>query len=133
MGCQRQVMDRTGFVARVGVHRPDARRRHSRHRNSLTDDRYFATRAIVLDDRRTVVTVEFVADTYDEMLQHVERLAKNTAVKFAISPSIDIHWPLALERRKSGCRLRRNFKVYATHKVDDPRKVVVAHRRANVG
>ncbi len=27
---------------------------------SLTDDRYFATRAVVLDDRRTVVTVEFV-------------------------------------------------------------------------
>jgi hypothetical protein len=68
---------------------------------SLTDDRYFATRAIVLDDRRTVVTVEFVCDTYDEMLQHVERLAKNTAVKFAISPSIDIHWPLALERRRA--------------------------------
>jgi len=68
---------------------------------SLTDDRYFATRAIVLDDRRTVVTVEFVCDTYDEMLQHVEGLAKNTAVKFAISPSIDIHWPLALERRKA--------------------------------
>ena len=68
---------------------------------SLTDDRYFATRAIVLDDRRTVVTVEFVCDTYDEMLQHVERLAKNTAIKFAISPSIDIHWPLALERRRA--------------------------------
>ena len=68
---------------------------------SLTDDRYFATRAVVLDDRRTVVTVEFVCDTYDEMLQHVERLAKNTAIKFAISPSIDIHWPLALERRRA--------------------------------
>ena len=68
---------------------------------SLTDDRYFATRAVVLDDRRTVVTVEFVADTYSEMLNHVERLAKNTATKFAISPSIDIHWPLALERRRA--------------------------------
>jgi hypothetical protein len=68
---------------------------------SLTDDRYFATRAVVLDDRRTVVTVEFVCDTYDEMLQHVERLAKNTTIKFAISPSIDIHWPLALERRRA--------------------------------
>ena len=68
---------------------------------SLTDDRYFATRAVVLDDRRTVVTVEFVCDTYDEMLRHVERLAKNTAIKFAISPSIDIHWPLALERRRA--------------------------------
>ena len=68
---------------------------------SLTDDRYFATRAVVLDDRRTVVTVEFVCDTYNEMLQHVERLAKNTAIKFAISPSIDIHWPLALERRRA--------------------------------
>ena len=68
---------------------------------SLTDDRYFATRAVVLDDRRTVVTVEFVCDTYNEMINHVERLAKNTAVKFAISPSIDIHWPLALERRRA--------------------------------
>jgi len=68
---------------------------------SLTDDRYFATRAVVLDDRRTVVTVEFVADTYSEMLNHVERLAKNPATKFAISPSIDIHWPLALERRRA--------------------------------
>jgi hypothetical protein len=82
---------------------------------SLTDDRYFATRAIVLDDRRTVVTVEFVADTYDEMLQHVERLAKNTTVKFAISPSIDIHWPLALRATQGSCRLRRNLKIYATH------------------
>jgi phage terminase large subunit-like protein len=68
---------------------------------SMTDDRYFATRAVVLDDRRTVVTVEFVADTYSEMLTHVERLAKNTTIKFAISPSIDIHWPLALERRRA--------------------------------
>jgi hypothetical protein len=68
---------------------------------SLTDDRYFATRAVVLDDRRTVVTVEFVCDTYDEMLQHVERLAKNPSIKFAISPSIDIHWPLLLERRRA--------------------------------
>ncbi len=68
---------------------------------SLTDDRYFGTRAIVLEDRRTVVTVEFVCDTYNEMLAHVERLAKNPATKFAISPSIDIHWPLALERRRA--------------------------------
>ena len=68
---------------------------------SLTDDRYFGTRAIVLDDRRTVVTVEFVCDTYDEMLAHVDRLAKNQSVKFAISPSIDIHWPVHLERRRA--------------------------------
>ena len=68
---------------------------------SLTDDRYFGTRAVVLDDRRTVVTVEFVCDTFTEMMTHVERLAKNPSVKFAISPSIDVHWPVALERRRA--------------------------------
>ena len=68
--------------------------------SSLTDERYFGVRSVVLPDRRTIVTVAFVADTYDQMLNEVNQIAKNLTVKFAISPSIDIHWPTALERRR---------------------------------
>ena len=68
--------------------------------SSLTDERYFGVRSVVLADRRTVVTVAFVADTYDQMIGEVNQIAKDPTVKFAISPSIDIHWPTALERRR---------------------------------
>jgi hypothetical protein len=55
---------------------------------------------VALPDRRTIATVEFVADTFSEMLSHVERLCANPAVKFAITPTVDNHWPLSLERRR---------------------------------
>jgi hypothetical protein len=67
---------------------------------SLDDTRYFAVRCVALPDRRTVATVEFVADTFSEMLSHVERLCANPAIKFAITPTVDNHWPLSLERRR---------------------------------
>ena len=67
---------------------------------SLDDTRYFAVRCVALPDRRTVATVEFVADTFSEMLAHVERLCANPAIKFAITPTVDNHWPLSLERRR---------------------------------
>lgn len=68
--------------------------------SSLTDERYFGVRSVVLQDRRTITTVAFVTDTYDQMLHEVNQLAKDLGVKFAISPSIDLHWPTALERRR---------------------------------
>jgi hypothetical protein len=67
---------------------------------SLDDTRYFAVRCVALPDRRTVATVEFVADTFSEMLSHVERLCANPQIKFAITPTVDNHWPLSLERRR---------------------------------
>jgi len=67
---------------------------------SLDDTRYFAVRCVALPDRRTVATVEFVADTFSEMLSHVERLCANPTIKFAITPTVDNHWPLSLERRR---------------------------------
>ena len=67
---------------------------------SLDDTRYFAVRCVALPDRRTIATVEFVADTFSEMLSHVERLCANSAIKFAITPTVDNHWPTSLERRR---------------------------------
>lgn len=68
--------------------------------NSVDDTRYFGLRAVALDDGRTVVTVEFMVDTYAQMMEHVDRIASNQTIKFAITPSIDLHWPLHLERRR---------------------------------
>ena len=67
---------------------------------SLDDSKYFGVRAVVLPDRRVLVTQEFVCDTHAEMNDHIARIAKNPAIKFAISPTIDIHWPLNLQTRK---------------------------------
>jgi hypothetical protein len=65
---------------------------------SLDDSRYFGVRSVQLPDRRVAVTVAFVADTYKEMLDEVAKFA-TTNVKFLISPSIEIHWPIQHERR----------------------------------
>ena len=67
---------------------------------SLDDSKYFGVRAVLLPDRRVLVTQEFVCDTHAEMNEHIARIAKNPAIKFAISPTIDIHWPLNLQTRK---------------------------------
>jgi hypothetical protein len=67
---------------------------------SMDDSRYFAVRCVQLPDKRTLATVEFMADTLAECLARCTELAKNPNIKFAITPTIDIHWPLLLERRK---------------------------------
>ena len=68
--------------------------------NSVDETRYFGLRAVGLPDGRTAITVEFMVDTYAQVMEHVERLNQNPAIKFAITPSIDLHWPLHLERKK---------------------------------
>ena len=68
---------------------------------ALDDSRYFGVRCVVLPDHRTVATVEFVVDTYEQLLAEVDRLCAGTAsVRFAITPTIDLHWPVALERKR---------------------------------
>ncbi len=100
--------------------------------SSLTDERYFGVRSVVLQDRRTVVTVAFVADTYDMMVNEVNQIAKDQSVKFAISPSIDIHWPTALERRRIVVGYAEILK-FNVHRIRSMihEKLVVAHRRNN--
>jgi hypothetical protein len=65
---------------------------------SLDDSRYFGVRAVQLPDRRVAITVGFVADSYNEMLAEVAKIA-GTSVKFLISPSIEIHWPMQYDAR----------------------------------
>jgi hypothetical protein len=65
---------------------------------SLDDSRYFGVRCVQLPDRRVLVTVAFVADTYKEMLDEIGKFSP-TNVKFLISPSIEIHWPMQYEHR----------------------------------
>jgi hypothetical protein len=67
---------------------------------SLDDARYFGVRCVVLPDHRTVATVEFVVDTFDQVMAEVDRLCNTGAVRFAITPTIDLHWPVALERKR---------------------------------
>jgi hypothetical protein len=54
----------------------------------------------VLPDHRTAVTVEFVVDTFDQVLAEVDRLCNTGGVRFAITPTIDLHWPLKLEQKR---------------------------------
>jgi hypothetical protein len=67
---------------------------------SLDDARYFGVRCVVLPDHRTAVTVEFVVDTFDQVLAEVDRLCNTGGVRFAITPTIDLHWPLKLEQKR---------------------------------
>ena len=68
---------------------------------SMDDARYFGVRAVQLPDRKTAVKVEFVCDSFVQVMLEVDRLATDPTVKFAITPSIDIHWPIKLEERRT--------------------------------
>ena len=67
----------------------------------MDDARYFGVRAVQLPDRKTAVKVEFVCDSFVQVMLEVDRLATDPTVKFAITPSIDIHWPVRLEPRRT--------------------------------
>ena len=66
---------------------------------SIDDARYFALRVATLPDKKLVATVAFVVDSYQAMLDEVDKLAAQ-GCKFAISPSIDIQWPQRHEHCK---------------------------------
>jgi phage terminase large subunit-like protein len=67
---------------------------------SLDESRIFAVRAVPLNDGRTVVTIAFIAETHEELWTKIQHLAEDPTIKFAFSPSIDVHCPPALERRR---------------------------------
>jgi hypothetical protein len=68
--------------------------------NSVDESRYFGLRAVPLPDGRTCLTVAFVCNTYAEMLQAAKPYLQNPQITFAVTPSIDLHWPIEYERRK---------------------------------
>ena len=67
---------------------------------SLDESRFFAVRAAPLPDGRVVCHVEFMAETTRELWERIGEAAKDPTVKFAISPTIDVHCPPAFERRR---------------------------------
>lgn len=68
--------------------------------NSFDESRYFGLRAVALPDRRIVVEVAFVVDTIAKCWEEIHRIAKDTTVRFALTPSIDLHTPATFERRR---------------------------------
>lgn len=69
--------------------------------NSVDESRYFGLRAVGLPDGRTCLTVAFVCNSYQEMLAAVKPYTTQPGVLFAVTPSIDLHWPTGLQTRKT--------------------------------
>jgi hypothetical protein len=69
--------------------------------NSVDESRYFGVRAVAMPDGRTCLTVAFIANTYQDMLAAIQPYVANPQITFAVTPSIDLHWPTTLERRKT--------------------------------
>jgi hypothetical protein len=67
---------------------------------SMDESRFFGVRAASLPDGRVVCTVAFMAETYSELWEKILNEAKNPSVRFAISPTIDVHCPPSFERRR---------------------------------
>ncbi len=68
--------------------------------SSIDDSAYFGVRCVALPSGATVATVAFHVDTTAQMVAAVEQLAAGTTTKFAVSPSIDLHFPRWLDTRK---------------------------------
>ena len=66
----------------------------------MDDTRYFGVRCVALPDRRVVATVEFMADTFAQAIEYCTALALDPQIRFAITPTVDLHWPTSLERRR---------------------------------
>ncbi len=73
---------------------------------SLDESRYFGLRAVALGDGRTAVTVEFQAGTITEWIAAVERLAADPKIRFAVTPTLDIHYPAHLMGRRTSVGYR---------------------------
>jgi hypothetical protein len=69
---------------------------------SVDDSRYFGVRCVQLEDKRVVATVAFHVDTLAECLTEIERLAAEDAtLRFLVTPTIGLHFPRTLERRRT--------------------------------
>jgi len=68
--------------------------------SSLDSSRYFGVRAVPVGDGRIGVTVAFHVDTMTEALAEMQALAADPRIRFAVSPTIDLHVPRQLDARK---------------------------------
>jgi hypothetical protein len=68
--------------------------------SSVSDARYVGVRA-VQDGMETLLHVEFVTDSENEMWAEINRVMTDPKVTLAITPTLEIHMPTNLERRYS--------------------------------
>ena len=67
---------------------------------SVDDTIYYGLRAALNDDRRVVAEVAFAVNTWQAAIDHAVELATAyPLMQFAVSPSVEPHWPLELDRR----------------------------------
>jgi hypothetical protein len=67
---------------------------------SLDEGRYCAVRANRAPDGTVVATVEFVVDTMADAWRRIEAAAVDQTLVLAVTPTLDLHCPLALQRRR---------------------------------
>jgi hypothetical protein len=68
--------------------------------SSVDDARYCGVRAVEVDGT-VIVQTEFVVETEADMWTAIARVMENQEVQLLITPTLDIHVPLALRRRTS--------------------------------
>jgi hypothetical protein len=68
---------------------------------SIDDGRYCAVRVNHAAENKVVATVEFVVDTMAETWRRIQTLADaDRKLVLAVTPTLDLHCPLALQRRR---------------------------------
>jgi phage terminase large subunit-like protein len=68
--------------------------------SSISEARYVGVRAVQMD-HKTIVHVEFVVDTEDEMWRQIDRVMQDKSTTLAITPTLEIHMPTQYSRRYS--------------------------------
>ena len=59
-----------------------------------------------MPDGRTCVTVEFQVGTIAAYLEELERLAADPKIRFAVTPTLDLHYPQQLMSRRASVGYR---------------------------
>lgn len=67
---------------------------------STDDGRYCAVRVNRADNNTVIATVEFVVDTMTEAWRRIEAAAADPKLMLAVTPTLDVHCPIGLHRRR---------------------------------
>jgi hypothetical protein len=66
----------------------------------FNDSHYYATRSVLMPDGKIGVTVAFTCDTQAQLWDHIQQLAKDPSIQFALTPTVDLQCPPSIERRR---------------------------------
>jgi phage terminase large subunit-like protein len=66
----------------------------------FNDSHYYATRSVLMPDGKIGVTVAFTCDTQSQLWEHIQQIAKDPSIQFALTPTVDLQCPPSIERRR---------------------------------